>query len=146
VEPGWRESLADSCPAVTDLRVHFDPPSMGMPGELYLQVEPDSGTDVATLARQVFELRCGRWDIGRVIRRIVVVDKDINIHSNRDINWAVNNRALTPAHHLFFEDLSLPGLGLRMAVDAMVTADQREALQRLVIPGGEDIRLDDYLD
>jgi 2,5-furandicarboxylate decarboxylase 1 len=146
VEPGLRESLADICPAVTDLRVHFDPPSMGMPGELYLQLKPDSGTDVATLARQVFELRCGRWDIGRVIRRIVVVDTDIDIHSNRDITWAVNNRALTSAHHLFFEDLSLPGLGLRMAVDAMVTADQREALQRLVIPGGEDIRLDDYLD
>ena len=68
------------------------------------------------------------------------------IHSNRDITWAVNTRALTSAHHLFFDDISLPGLGLRLAVDATITADQREALQRLVIPGGEDVRLDDYLD
>jgi len=146
IEPDLRAALADICPALTDLRVRFDPPSMGMPGELYLQLKPDSGADVASLARKIFELRCGRWEIGRVIRRIIVVDSDVDIHSPRDITWAVNNRALTPQQHLFFDDIALPGLGLRLAVDATVPPGQQESLQRLIIPGEAEFCLDEYLD
>ncbi len=146
IEPDLRRLLSDSYPQVVDLRAHFYPPGMGMPGELYLQLQPDSGVNVAQLIRDVFELKCGRWDISRVIRRIVVTDPDIDIHSNRDVSWAINNRALTRDRHLFFDDLPLPGVGLRLGVDTTVAPEQREQLQRLIIPGADAVKLDDYLD
>lgn len=146
VEPRLREALRETCPQVSDLRVVYDPPSMGMPGELYVQLQRDSGVDTQQLARDIFALKCGRWDIPRVVRRIVILDPDIDLDSRRDISWAVNNRALSRDRHMFFDDLPLPGVGLRMAVDTTVPAAEREALQRLVIPGSENIDLDDYLD
>ncbi len=146
IEPGLKKALSKAYPQVSDLRACFAPPTMGMPGELYLQVTPGSKVSVRELARRVFEMRVGRWDICRVIRKIVVLDADIDINSNDDITWAINNRALTANRHLFFEDLPLPGVGMRMVIDTTVAAEDRERLQRLVIPGSEAINLDDYLD
>ncbi|MEE4185118.1 MAG: UbiD family decarboxylase [Gammaproteobacteria bacterium] len=145
IETELRRLLAVSHPHVHGLRVLFDPPSMGMTGEIYLQVAADADLDPAQLARDVFMMKAGRYDVARVIRRIILVDTDIDITQPREINWAVNNRATQPERYHFFGDLPLPGLDLRWAVDALVRPADREKLQRLRIPGAERIKLDDYL-
>lgn len=145
IETELRRALAASHPAVVGVRVVFDPPSMGMTGEIYLQVSADSGLEPAELARHVFNLQCGRYDVARVIRRIVLVDADIEITERREINWAINNRATQSDRFHFFDDLPLPGLDLRLAIDTLVRPADRDKLQRLIIPGAADIALDDFL-
>ncbi len=145
IEPGLRAYLAEHHPDIAGCRVAFDPPAMGMPGEIYLQLSDGRGADAEALCREIFALQIDRWDIARVIRRIVLVDTDIDIHSARELTWAVNNRVEQSADYLFFEDLPLPGLGLRAAIDARMRPADRERLQRLRIPGEQAIRLDDYL-
>jgi 2,5-furandicarboxylate decarboxylase 1 len=145
IETELRRLLAVAYPAVQGVRVLFDPPSMGMTGEVYLQVAPDADISAAELARAVFMLRAGRYDLARVIRRIVLVDTDIDIAQSREINWAINNRATQPDRYHFYQDLPLPGLDLRWAIDALVRPADREKLQRLRIPDAASIKLDDYL-
>jgi len=145
IETELRRLLAEGHPEVRGVRVLFDPPSMGMTGEIYLQVAAGAEIDAAELARAVFLLKAGRYDVARVIRRIVVLDTDIDINASREIDWAINNRATQPERYHFYRDLPLPGLDLRWAIDALVRPADREKLQRLRIPGAEHIKLDDYL-
>lgn len=145
IETKLRQLLAAEHPEVHGVRVLFDPPSMGMTGEIYLQVDSAALADPGEFARDIFGMKCGRYDVARVIRRIVLVDPDIDISQPREINWAINNRAVQPERYHFYRDLPLPGLDLRMAIDTLVRPDDREKLQRLRIPGAADVRLDDYL-
>lgn len=145
IETELRRQLAESHPEVQGVRVLFDPPSMGMTGEIYLQLAADAEIIPGEFAREVFNMKCGRYDVARVVRRIVLLDTDIDLQQPREINWAINNRAVQPERYYFYRDLPLPGLNLRMAIDTLMRPDEREKLQRLRIPGAEQIKLDDYL-
>jgi len=146
VEPDLRESLAATHPTVAGVHVLFEPPRMGMTGEVYLQLEPDSKVSAEELIRHVFALKVGGYDLARVVRSVILTDTDIDITNSRDVTWAINNRALTRDRFVFIEDLPLPGIGLRRGIDTRVNPSDREALQRLEIPGNSAYRLDDYLD
>lgn len=146
VEPELRAQLAETHPDVTGVRVLFEPPKMGMMGEVYLQVRRGSAVDGEALVRHVLGLRAGNYDLSRVIRKVVLLDEDVDINSGRDITWAINNRALTTDRYLFIDDIALPGVGMRQGIDTRVSEDDYGKLQRLVVPGADDVSLDDYLD
>jgi len=146
VEPEVREQLAATHPEVTGLRVLFEPPTMGMTGEVWLQLRRGSATDAEELVRHVLGLRAGNYDLSRIVRKVVLVDDDVDLSRSADITWAINNRALTTDRFIFIDDLPLPGVGMRQGIDTRVREDEYETLQRLVIPGADTISLDDYLD
>lgn len=137
--------LADMHPEVLGVRAHFDPPAMGPTGDIFVQVQAEGVSDPHRFAREILGLHCGGYDLARVIRRIVLVDEDINIDDARQVNWAIANRALTAERYSCIDDLPLAGLTVRLAVDATMSAGQREQLKRLQIPEADQILLDDYL-
>jgi UbiD family decarboxylase len=145
VTMGLREQLQTSHPDVKDCRVLFDPPSMGTTGEIYVQLSADAEIDAARLAREIYAMKCGRYDLARVIHKVLVVDADININSNLELRWAVNNRATADERYQLIDDLQAAGGKLRVAIDATVRSEDRETLQRLITPDAENVRLDDYL-
>ncbi|MBT8421672.1 MAG: UbiD family decarboxylase, partial [Gammaproteobacteria bacterium] len=146
IEPELRESLRSSHPDVTDVCVVFEPPKMGMTGEVRVQLRRGSTVDGEALVRHVLGLRAGGYDLARVLRKVVLVDDDVDVSRSADVTWAINNRALSTDRFIFIDDLPLPGVGLRRGIDTRVAEADYEALQRLVIPGSEAVLLDDYLD
>ena len=138
--------LSESYPSVSDVRVHFDPPRMGVMGDIYLQLALSADIDTKQLISDVFAMRCNELDIARVIRRIVVVDSDIEISEQSEIDWAVSVRANTSEQIFLWENFPASGSKVRIGINATANADEKESLKRLVIPGFDSIRLDDYLD
>ncbi len=146
IEPMLEQLLAESYPAVDNIRVYFEPPRMGVLGDVYVQLAQDAAVDVRQLIRDVFGMRCGIFDIARVIRRVIVVDHDIDISLRRDIDWAISVRANTVDQVILFDDLAATDNKLRIGINATANATERERFRRLEIPGGDSVRLEDYLE
>lgn len=145
VQGDLQRYLQDTHPEVSGVRVRFDPPAMGPAGEIYVQLRSGERPSAQSLVRELFGMRCGGFDLARVIRRIVLVDEDIDIDNPRQINWAINNRALTADRYLCVDELPLPGLSVRLAIDATAAPELREKLRRLETPGANAVKLNDYL-
>jgi 3-polyprenyl-4-hydroxybenzoate decarboxylase len=84
-------------------------------------------------------------DIARVIRRIVVVDHDIDIESRTEIDWAISTRANLAEQIELFSDFPAAAGKVRIGINACANADEQHQLRRLTIPGAEQVHLDDYL-
>jgi 2,5-furandicarboxylate decarboxylase 1 len=140
LEPELRRDLAVGFPEVENVRVYFEPPRMGMRGEAYIQVRGGRSVSAKGLVEHVYSLVCGRFPLDKVIRRVILLDTDIDLQNRREIDWAVATRAVEAQDYMFFD---APG-GVRLGIDARARPDA--GMEKLIIPGSEHIRLDDYID
>ena len=143
VEPGLAAQLETSFPDVNGVRVLHDPPRMGMQGDVYLSVQKGRSCDAAQLVKYVYSLTCGQYPIARTIRRVILVDDDIDISSNREVNWAIAARATSASDYFLYEDIQQSGGAVRIGIDARTHV--AEQTRRLLIPGMDKFQLDDYL-
>jgi 3-polyprenyl-4-hydroxybenzoate decarboxylase len=92
--------------------------------------------------------------VSHITKRIVVVDDDVNVHDLNDVEWAIWTRVAAAGKFRVIPDVeswelercAKDGKGsLRLAVDATMDMEDREKLQRPVIPGADQVKLADYL-
>jgi 2,5-furandicarboxylate decarboxylase 1 len=139
VEPDLNQQLQKLIPEVADVRVNFDPPRMGNEGQVYVRLNADCKTDLETICRQIFALNCAGYPLARVIRLIILVDADIDISNRTETDWACATRAVHADDYLQIDDL---GEKVRLGIDARAS---NLTTERLIIPGEDGYRLDDYL-
>lgn len=85
------------------------------------------------------------------LKYCVVVDHDVNVFDINDVWWAMNTRSNPQAGLLLMEN----ALGFprdlfkihqsKLAIDATAPLDQWQEFERKVVPGAEDVRMEDYL-
>jgi 3-polyprenyl-4-hydroxybenzoate decarboxylase len=92
--------------------------------------------------------------VSRIVRRIIVVDGDIDIQSLEDVEWAVWTRVADASKIIVIPNVesweldraSHEGRGsVRLGIDATMDMADRDALVRPRTPGLESIRLEDYI-
>lgn len=140
VEPIIRQELSGRYPGFVDARLIFDPPFLSSRGDLYLQFSGDREIPAGELVDTVFALVCGSYPLTRLVRRIVLVDADIDLDSARARSWSIAARATSSDDYVF---CSAPDEPVRFGIDAR--AREGAGLERLSIPGFEGVDLDDYL-
>ena len=149
IEPKLHTALVKQYPYVNNLRVYFEPPRMGVTGDVYVQVSDHANSDgnfaVEELIKAVYAFKLGMFDLARIIRRVIVVDADIDINDRQQIDWAIAVRANTTAQYCFWDDFASADGKVRIGINATANPDERDEFARLTIPGGDDIDLDDYL-
>lgn len=143
VEPELAAQLQTSFPDVNGVRVLHDPPRMSAQGDVYLSVQKGRSCDASQLIKYVYSLTCGQYPMARTIRRVILVDDDIDISSNREVNWAIAARATSASDYFLYEDIQQSGGAVRIGIDART--HDAEQTRRLLIPGVDNFRLDDYL-
>jgi 2,5-furandicarboxylate decarboxylase 1 len=85
------------------------------------------------------------------LKYCVVVDHDVDVFDMNDVWWAVSTRNSPQSGLLLMENaLGFPGDPFnlhqsKLGIDATAPLDQWEQFERKVVPGAEDIRLEDYL-
>ena len=88
------------------------------------------------------------------VKRVIVVNPDIDIDDMQDVEWAVANRTqagkdvfiVTGAMGNRLDPSSRDGVSDKMGVDATIPLDKDpQRFEKMRIPGFEDIRLEDYL-
>jgi UbiD family decarboxylase len=145
IEPDLRCQLTENFPAVADVRVYFEPPRMGVAGDIHIQLDSEADCDVNMLIHETFAIRCANFDVARIIRRVIVVNNDIDIGKRREVDWATSVRATRAEQFLLLNDLPAAGSALRIGINATENPDEKDKFRRPSTPGSESIHLDDYL-
>jgi len=141
VETDLALQLRTNYPDVQDVRIVFDPPSLGTQGDAYIRMPGGRNYNATTLIEHIFSLNCGQFPLTRIIRRVILVDDDIAIDSRRELSWAMAVRATESTDYLFFDNLDNSGGMLRLGIDARAHADSQT--ERLIIPDAGRMHLDD---
>jgi len=150
-------ALRRALPAVRDLHVYADHELGSM---LHVVLATDKRDDAAPMALAQAALRV-EVDMGgmrvpceRVVKRVIVVDADVDVHDRDDVEWAMWSRtARTEKFRVLGETASWdlercakPGVGsLRLAIDATADLDDRAKLRRAEVRHRREVRLADYL-
>ena len=105
------------------------------------------------LIKRIFQTTVGPMPVSQFIKRIVVVDDDIDVYDQNDVEWAIWSRVgdagkifILPDVVSFDMDLAAKdGKSVRVGIDATKDLDDSEKLKRAIIPGLEEINIEDYL-
>jgi 2,5-furandicarboxylate decarboxylase 1 len=118
-----------------------------------ISIEKKSDEEPMELIKEIFQTTVGPIPVSQFIKRIVVVDDDIDIYDQNDVEWAVWSRVgdagkifILPDVVSFETDLAAKdGKSVRVGIDATKDLDDSEKLKRAIIPGLEEINIQDYL-
>jgi len=146
------ETLRRNHPQIRDLHLHLEP-GLGTMAHLVVAISKGRDTEPMELIDAILKDRAGSIPVSLIVKRVVVVDEDVNVHDMADVEWAMWTRLAraekmrtipnVPSWEL--ERSAKTGGSLRLAVDATIDLEDRDKLRRTRIPGAESIRLADYL-
>jgi len=138
VEPELLPALREKFPGVVDIRLVFDPPAMGSRGDLFIACANGRAAPARDIYQFVYEQTCGSFPLMRIVRRIVLVDADLDIDNRRQLSWAEATRATVSSDYSLLTDDGDP---VRMGIDARTGA--KKGLEVLEVPNQRGFSLDD---
>lgn len=158
---GIRRSIADALraqlPPLAGLHVYLEP-ALGSMAHVVLALDKRHDDEPHALLDAAFAAQlpgpAGPMPASRLVKRVIVVDPDVDVHDLADVEWALWIRTARAAHFRVQADVPSwdlercadPARGsLRVAVDATMALADRARLRRTVIPGAAALRLADYL-
>jgi 2,5-furandicarboxylate decarboxylase 1 len=146
-------ALRRQLPAIRDINVYLDP-KFGSMAHIVISIRKQNDAEPMLLMEAAFKAAGGFFPVSHITKRIVVVDDDVNVHDLNDVEWAIWTRIADAGKFRVIPDVeswelercAKDGKGsLRLAVDATMDMEDREKLQRPIIPGADKVKLADYL-
>ena len=146
-------ALRKQLPAIKDINVYLDP-KFGSMAHIVISISKRDDAEPMALIEAAFKAAGGFFPVSHITKRIVVVDDDVNVHDLNDVEWAIWTRVADAGKFRVIPDVeswelercAKDGRGsLRLGVDATMDMDDREKLQRPIIPGADKVKLADYL-
>lgn len=146
-------ALRKQLQAIRDINVYLDP-KFGSMAHIVISITKQNDAEPMALIEAAFKAAGGFFPVSHITKRIVVVDDDVNVHDLNDVEWAIWTRIAAAGKFRVIPDVeswelercAKDGKGsLRLAVDATMDMEDREKLQRPVIPGADKVKLADYL-
>ncbi len=146
-------ALRKQLPAIRDINVYLDP-KFGSMAHIVISIRKQSDAEPMALMEAAFKAAGGFFPVSHITKRIVVVDDDVNVHDLNDVEWAIWSRIADARKFRVIPDVeswelercAKDGKGsLRLAVDATMDMEDRQKLQRPIIPGADKVKLADYL-
>lgn len=139
--------LREKYPVVEDVCVDMTPQRTGMRAQVAVSVDKTSDGQPLQIIDDIFGMKIGRFPLSMLMHRVVVVDIDVDVRSNRDLDWAVASRMNSAAQFSVREDQTGRGAAVtRLGLDATAPIALRDALKRPEIPSAELYDLDQYLE
>jgi len=154
IQHALADALRKVLPQILDINVYLDP-TFGSMAHIVISIAKQNDAEPMACIETAFKAAGGFFPVSQITKRIVVVDDDINVHDLNDVEWAIWSRVAEASKYRVIpnveswelERCAKEGRGsLRVGIDATMDMEDREKLQRPVIPGASKIRLADYLD
>ena len=147
------DTLRKQFPNIKEINVACEP-RLGTMLHMFISIDKTSDAEPRELLDAAFEASTGLFPVSMIVKRIVVVDSDVDVFDLEDVEWAIWSR-MSKADKI----QSHPGVrswelerctddnqaSARVSVDATMDMDLVDKLVRPLIPGEEDIKLEDYL-
>jgi len=149
-----KDELRKQFPSIIQLEVVVKPRLTGTMMQLFVSMQKSSDEEPRRLIREAFKATAGFLPLSQIIKRIVVVDEDIDIFDYGDVEWAIWSRVADPDKIIIIPDAisweldrsaKEGGRSVRVGIDATMDLADVDKLVRPVIPGYENVRLEDYL-
>jgi 2,5-furandicarboxylate decarboxylase 1 len=145
--------LRKQFPNIREVNVACEP-KLGVMLHLFISIEKQSDDEPGELIRAAFAAHAGLFPVSTIVKRIVVVDEDIDVYDLVDIEWATWSRLGDASKIIIIPDVFAWELerctneeskSVRVGIDATKAIADRDKLVRPIIPGSSKIRLEDYL-
>jgi len=146
-------ALRAAIPEIKDIHVHMDP-GLGTLGHVTLSIDKQSDERPRQIIEKAFATDGPIFPVSKIIKRIIVVDDDIDVTDLDDVNWAIWNRAADASKFMIIpgveswelERAAKEGMkSARIGIDATMDLEDIDKLIKPIIPGAENIQLDDYV-
>jgi len=149
VEDNLRNQFAN----IRDINVACEP-RLGTMLHMFISINKTADTEPRELIDAAFAASTGLFPVSMIVKRIVVVDSDVDVFDLEDVEWAIWSR-LSKADKIKV----LPNVkswelerctdenstSARVGIDATMDMDQIDKLIRPITPGAAEIKLEDYL-
>ncbi len=140
-------------PLVTNAHMIMEPSTTGPMFQLNVQMRKSDNDQPKELIPQIFGAMAAGLPMSSIFKRIVVVDEDIDFTSYKDVEWAIWSRVADASKVIIIPDQvswdtergTKDGKSVRIGFDATMDLEDRDSLKRPIIPGLDDIELEDYL-
>jgi 2,5-furandicarboxylate decarboxylase 1 len=147
------DTLCKQFPNIKENNVACEP-RLGTMMHMFISIDKTSDAEPRKLLDAAFDASAGLFPVSMIVKRIVVVDSDVDVFDLEDVEWAIWSR-MSKADKI----RALPNVrswelerctdenqtSARVSIDATMDMDLVDKLIRPIIPGAEDIKLDDYL-
>ena len=153
IQRGLATALRNQLPQIKDINVYLDP-KFGSMAHIVMSIAKTNDVEPMLMIEAAFKLAGGFFPVSHITKRIVVVDDDVNVHELEDVEWAIWTRVALASKFRVIPDVqswelercAKDGRGsLRLGVDATMDMEDRDKLQRPIIPGADKVKLADYL-
>jgi len=154
VQRSIRAAIAAAVPEATDIDVIMEP-SMGTLAHVTISISKQSDDQPRAIIARAFAAGGNILPISKITKRVIVVDDDVDVHDRADVNWAIWNRAAAAGKFQVIPGVESWELeraakagqkSARIGIDATMDLEDVDKLVRPVIPGADEIRLEDYID
>ena len=106
------------------------------------------------MIKEIFQSQIGQMKISQLIKRIVIVDDDVDVYDQDEVEWAIWSRVGTADKIMIMPDVdswvmdyaAKAGKSVRVGIDATKDLEDVEKLRKAIIPGMNEINLEDYLE
>jgi len=154
---GMQKAVEDNLRArfsnISDINVACEP-RLGTMLHMFISIDKSTDAEPLELIDAAFAASTGLFPVSMIVKRIVVVDADVDVFDLEDVEWAVWSR-LSRANKIkvipnvksweLERCTDANSTSARVGIDATMDLDQADKLVRPITPGAADIKLEDYL-
>jgi len=146
-------ALKEAIPEIKEISVNSNP-GMGTLAHITISIEKKSDKQPREIIEKAFAAGGAFFPVSRITKRVIVVDEDINVHDLADVEWAIWTRAADASKHIVLPNMQSWELeraakegmkSVRIGIDATMDLEDVDKLIRPIIPGADEIKLEDYL-
>jgi 2,5-furandicarboxylate decarboxylase 1 len=147
-------NLRKQFPNIKDINVACEP-KLGAMLHMFISIDKTNDDEPRKLLDAAFKATAGIFPVSMITKRIVVVDSDIDVYNLEEVEWAVWTRLsgaekiMTIANVKSWElerCVNADMESVRVGIDGTMDMDAVDKLLKPIIPGSENVHLDDYLD
>jgi 2,5-furandicarboxylate decarboxylase 1 len=147
-------NLREQFPAIKDINIACEP-RLGAMLHVFISIDKKDDDEPRQLLDAAFRATAGIFPVSMIVKRIVIVDDDIDVYNLEDVEWAIWTRLSRAEKVMKIADVKSWELercvndemeSVRIGIDGTMDMDSVDKLLKPIIPGSEAIHLDDYLD
>jgi UbiD family decarboxylase len=122
---------------------------------LVIAIKKSSDLQPEEVIKETFNINMGFFNLSWMAKRVIIVDDDVDPSNMDDVEWATWTRMGRAEKVYLFSDFITwevdraalsDKTSLRVGIDATKDMEQVDDLVRPVVPGIDNINLDDYID
>jgi len=146
-------ALKSAIPEIKNIHAYIDP-GLGTLAHVVISIDKQANEQPGKIIEQAFAASSDMFPISMIVKRIVVVDEDIDVEDKAEVEWAIWTRVADAKKYCVipdvrtaeFERAAKPGMkSVRIGIDATMDLEDADKLVRPIIPGVSALRIEDYI-